>query len=298
MHACFRAVPCPRPGPRRGMTLIELLVVMAIIGVMIGLLLPAVQSARESAARTTCASNLRQLGVALQGYIAANRGRMVPMKIDDEARIAGTLAGIYPFPGTSRYWFGQVDASQADPQQQIDFGNGLLTPFMEANVDAYQCPRFTPLDVDEIAYGRLATGFDYNPVLGRGTPWDDSVWPPALGSQPLSRTIADVKETSRTIAFADSAVVRYDLKFLENLGGLVPPSGNFPTVHFRHRETANVVFVDGHVASYPWKFAVSVPGDNWLGEDQAAWMEFKRLGFVADGAVDDPATRDHLYDLQ
>lgn len=93
-------------------------------------------------------------------------------------------------------------------------------------------------------------------------------------------------------------MVRYDLKFLENLGGLVPPSGNFPTVHFRHWETANVVFVDGHVASYPWKFAVSVPGENWLGEDQAKWMEFKRLGFVCDGPVDDPSSRDHLYDLQ
>jgi prepilin-type N-terminal cleavage/methylation domain-containing protein len=53
---------------RRGFTLKELLVVIGVIAVLLALVVPAIQSSRESARRSQCTNNLKQLGLGMQNY--------------------------------------------------------------------------------------------------------------------------------------------------------------------------------------------------------------------------------------
>jgi len=73
-----------------GLTLVELLVVIAIIGTLMALILPAVQMARESSRRSSCANNLKQLATSVLLYEQAH--------------------GIMPTGGWGPDWVGDPDA--------------------------------------------------------------------------------------------------------------------------------------------------------------------------------------------
>lgn len=88
-----------------GYTLVELLVVISIIGTLAALLLPAIQATRESARRTQCISNLRQIGLAIDQYVdrqgargkfpdAANFTKTVPTETPSLMEVIGPYCEI------------------------------------------------------------------------------------------------------------------------------------------------------------------------------------------------------------
>ena len=282
---------------RPGFSLVELLVVISIIGVLLGLLLPAVQAAREAARGTACAGNLRQLVIALHGYTSANGEKFVCQKIDSQDRYDNTVAGSWTPGGKALFWFGEVDYTASPPR--CDFETSPLRPFFESNASMLQCANFLGSTVGTIQYGSaITTAFGYNTQLGPGSIYEyDRYY--SLVSHARERTyrLKDVQNTCRTVAFAETAMIYFEIPYdlREQVGGFDLPSTTDPVAHFRHAgRRANVVFVDGHTESYPWKFRRGP----YTSDEQQQQMEFHGIGIICNGDPAVQADADALFKLR
>jgi prepilin-type N-terminal cleavage/methylation domain-containing protein/prepilin-type processing-associated H-X9-DG protein len=82
---------------RKGFTLIELLVVIAIIAILAAILFPVFAQAREKARQTSCASNLRQLGLGAMMYLQDYDNRYVPWYGENPTNGKGWSSLLMPY---------------------------------------------------------------------------------------------------------------------------------------------------------------------------------------------------------
>src|SRR5438128_8200052 len=117
---------------RLGFTLLELLVVIAIIAILIALLVPAVQKVRESAARTQCENNLRQLGIALHAYHDVNKGFPFQSTLVGVSWPTRILPHIEQGPLYNQIWPAFQTAISADPGPAAAAGSRPIAAYQAA----------------------------------------------------------------------------------------------------------------------------------------------------------------------
>jgi type II secretory pathway pseudopilin PulG len=154
---------------------VELLVVIAIIGILVALLLPAVQSARESARRISCANNLKQIGLAFHNYHDT-------YKYFPNTDAGGSITRASAFTAILAH------LEQGNTYSLYDFSLGNSDPVnlqaVSQRIEVYLCPsgvfrRKVPIagcDVNDRAPGTYAV------CTGSGDPWGTVAGAPHNGA--------------------------------------------------------------------------------------------------------------------
>jgi prepilin-type N-terminal cleavage/methylation domain-containing protein len=158
-----------------GFTLIELLVVVAIIGILISLLLPAVKMTREAARRTTCASNLRQIGTALHNY-HETEGSFPPGNYAETAGVCtgGQRPGVDYDPEDRANWMIAIlpYVEQGTLYETYNFQTYNEAPdnrqVRETSVPVYVCPN--DVDTNQLVMPAMGAAQD-DPTWGMSVPY-------------------------------------------------------------------------------------------------------------------------------
>lgn len=230
---------------RHGFTLIELLIVIAIIAILAAILFPVFGRARENARRSSCQSNLKQLGMAQIQYIQDFDESMPPYQNvydDSPFRSIQWFDALYPYykspqvlncpslilPANSI----RMDATSFNTElglKQVKFGSdGSKT-----RVISYAANR--------TYYNRYVT-FNSTNIYSIGNIWSFLNLVQAKTTVVKSSSIAD---HARTVLLFD-----YNQIFAGAAGGvgneLLGTDPNSKHI-YRHFDTTNVLFADGHV---------------------------------------------------
>jgi prepilin-type N-terminal cleavage/methylation domain-containing protein/prepilin-type processing-associated H-X9-DG protein len=216
-----------------GFTLIELLVVIGILAILAALILPALASAREASRRTSCISNLRQIGLAIHMYAEDSNGKI---PFGPEAPPFTSPASFYPSTG--------APTSLVSMRGGALVGLGLLLPqYLAKQGKVLFCPGTDqPVDADaELArVGSQQAQSSYYYRHGGNTRLFDG---PGMTNEPAHIRLDALGNNRRGHPIRALAM---DTEFL------CPPgleSFNLkPRTHHRQR-LVNILFADGHVVS-------------------------------------------------